>query len=896
MYSHQRSVDRFSFLSDSASRSLGAAIALVLYSSASFSQSTPSTEGDVLSEIVVTGSRIRGVAPTGSDLITLDREVAIQSGALTPSELLRQAPQVSNLGATETPSTVQNGPANVSRGSGVNLRGIGPHATLTLIDGRRLPTAGSRSTFVDPSVVPTIALERLEVVADGASALYGSDAIAGVVNLITRRDFEGVEFNGRYGVGDDYDLNQYGAIFGQPWSTGHLMIAAEHSERSNLHGSDRDFYTSDLRSRGGRDQRSDICSPGTVTAGGVTYPIPAGQNGANLLPSDLVAGPANRCDDVKFTDILPEQSRNSALLSFKQELGGLVTLHLDGLYSKREFESSGGAFGSVGALTVTVPATNAFNRFGAPVSVKYSLLDELGEKEVGGFAEVYSGTIGTEVRLPGSWRGDLSYTYGMSKDVSEDFHRTNNGALNAALADSNPATALNVFGDGANNNPATLAAISNSLFLIGGENEIKSTQLQFDGPLFALPGGEVRLAVGGEYRDEGIDSGVTVGTLAAPLRLGNATERHLAAYYAEAFVPIVGSPNAVPGIQRLDLSLAGRYEDYSDFGTTTNPKYGVTWEPLKGLLVRGSYGTSFRAPSLVEADPLSAGAGWYPGNFLDPTSPTGFTTGMSLAGGNPDNEPEEATTWTFGFELKPEQLPGLSVGLTYFAIDYEQQISGLQGDNTILQREAFFSEYITRNPTPQEVLALLASGYPNNGVNPASASLIKVVVDARSKNLGTTKLRGIDFNVSYPWTTGFGEFFAGVNGSYLTSMEAAPSPTAPLVDVLNQINYPSKFRARGNLSWSQGPVNVASFLNYVGSYDNNLVAPVQTVGSWTTVDLNVTYDVGSVVSSLEGLTLGLNLLNALDKDPPFVNNSPGYDAQVATATGRQVSLIVGMRW
>ena len=880
-------------------QALAAAMWLALYFCALPAHSAESAapgDSETLSEVVVTGSRIRGVAPIGSNLITVDRDVVVQSGALTASDLLRLQPQVANLGAAETPSPVQNGPANVSRGSGVNLRGVGPQATLVLVDGRRLAPAGPRSTFVDPSAIPTIALERIEVVADGASALYGSDAIAGVANLILRRDFNGVEVDGRYGVGSDYNLNQIGAMFGQPWNSGHVMLAAEHSERSNLYGRDRDWYTSDLRSQGGVDQRSNICNPGNITVGGVSYAIPKGQNGSNLLPSSLVAGSRNLCDNTPFSDILPEQRRNSAVLSLKQDLGGPVKLHLDGLYSKREFETSVGPVGGTGALTVTVPASNAFNRFGQPVTVRYSLLNEVGEDVVPGSAEVISGTVGTEVALPAAWRGDLSYTYSKSKDMSEDRHRTNNGALNAALASANPATALNLFGDGANNNPATLAAITDSLFIIGGENELKSTQLQFDGPLFGLPGGEVRLAVGGEYREESVDSGATVGSSLASFRISHASARHIAAYYAEAFVPIVGSPNALLGVQRLDLSLAGRYEDYSDFGTTTNPKYGITWEPLNGLLVRGSYGTSFRAPSLVEADPLSSGSGIYPALFLDPTSPTGTTNGISFAGGNPANQPEEATTWTFGVDITPQQLSGFKVALTYFSLDYKKQISGLQGDPTVLQREAFYSQYITRNPTPQQVLALLASGLPNNGVNPANPSLYQVIVDARSKNLGTTEMRGVDFNVSYPWTTGWGDFFAGINGSYLTSLKTAPSPTAPLVDVLDQINYPAKFRARGNLGWTRGGLSLATFLNYINSYENTLVTPAQTVSSWTTFDFNAVYDVGAAVSSLRGLTVGLNVLNLFDRDPPFLNNSPGYDPQMASATGRQLSVSVGMRW
>lgn len=227
--------------------------------SASEGTSTESEEGN---QILVTGSRIRGIEAVGSNVIALDQDDIQAEPVISTNDLLRRVPQVVSLGANRAGGSSQNGAANATRGAGINLRGISTNATLLLYDGRRFPPQGTQGQFTDPSVIPSLALGRVEVVADGASAIYGSDAVAGVVNLILRRDMDGIEARFRYGFTDgDYSEKQAAVIAGQQWGSGGAMVAFEYTENEPLFGSEvADWYQQDNRSRGGRDLRNTNCA------------------------------------------------------------------------------------------------------------------------------------------------------------------------------------------------------------------------------------------------------------------------------------------------------------------------------------------------------------------------------------------------------------------------------------------------------------------------------------------------------------------------------------------------------------------------------------------------------------------------------------------------------------
>jgi iron complex outermembrane receptor protein len=863
----------------------GAVTAALAMAPATFAQTPPAQEP---SEIVITGSRIRGVEATGSNVIALDRDVIIETGAPSAGDLIRRLPQVVGLGASETASGAQNGAANVTRGVSVNLRGIGSNATLLLFGGRRMPPAGTQGQFTDASVIPTIAIERLEVVADGGSAIYGSDAVTGVVNLVPRRNFEGAETTARYGVADGYSDWSAAQIAGFSWDSGHVTGAVEYTSHSALRGRDRDFYTSDLRSRGGSDFRSQQCSPGTILVGGVPYAIPANSNG-DLSGATLTPNTRNLCDNLKRGDIIPDLERLSGFVSLEQRLGDRVTLFGEGFFSQRSFtlrESQ---------VTSNVNVTSAnpfyFNPTGGtdPVTVQYDFANDGGLPENPGDATSWQATLGARFELGGDWRAEVYGSHGRSDDEvrrRQNLNTTPQG-INAALANPDPAQAFNPFGGGGVSNAATVAAIRNGLFVIQGDTDLTVFGVQADGPLFSLGGHDVRLAVGAEYRDEGLANTLTSGSTAAPVRTAGDISRDVTAVFAEAYVPLVRQD----GGHEVDLSLASRYEEYSDFGSTFNPKVGLSWRPNSSVSLRGSWGTSFRAPGLAENDPRSGGFGLY-GDTLpcDHLPPATTCFGIGLAGGNPDVKAEEATTWSVGIELTPEALPNFRASATYFSIDYENQILALRGSAGLLTNP-IYSRYRTLNPTPEQVEALLNSGLPIN--TPINAALVTYIQDGRRQNLGQTMAEGVDFGLSNAWTVGGGQVTAGLNASYFTKLETAAAPGAPQVDVLNTINFPQRFRARGDLGWRGEAFSALAFINYVNGYDQTGVTPIRKIDSFTTVDLHFGYDASALVS---GLSLSLDVQNALDKDPPFVNIAGGYDPQSASPLGRLVALSLRKSW
>lgn len=853
--------------------------------------------GSVVDEVIVTGSRISGVAPVGSSVNTIGREDIDISAAVTTAQLLQEIPQVYNLGISENSRGQSGGSGNITYGTAINLRGLSPYATLTILDGHRAVPQGTTGQAIDPSIIPTLALERVEVVADGASAIYGSDAVAGVVNLILRRNFDGMQANVRYGMGDEYDERKIGAVFGHTWDSGQFMAAFENGYHSSLSGRDRDFFRGDLSAEGGGDFRTVQCNPGNIVVGGVSYAIPEG----GVTPANqaaLVPGTVNRCDNAKAQDLLPEQNHNSFAFTFDQELTDSISLFADGFYARRDFENATATPGAA----LTVRNTNAWfvsppGTTPATQTVNYSFDDgQLPPNSTEGHSKAWEATLGSRFRLPGEWKMELLYTFGRDDDESISTHGINNAALAAALASSDPATALDPFGLN-RTNPAVLEGIANQLFYAPGRTLFNGYELRFDGRLFQLPGGDVRVAFGYEGQRLENRAGLTTGTLAAPVATRNNVERKVNSVYAEVLIPIVSDANALPAIRDLTLNVAGRYDDYSDVGSTTNPKYGLNWSPIDGLTLRGSYGESFRAPLFSQLYGNSSLL--YVQNYSDPTRGGALTTGLTLSGGNLDLQPETAKTYSFGVDYEPEFLPGARLSLTWFKIEYELQVTSYLSDLTILNRESQFdgTGIITRDPSP-ELVAQLLGQYAVRGVPPNPVTLF---VDGRTNNLGTTVAKGVDLQARYQWSTGLGQFAAAVNGEYMTDYDVAITPTAPLVDQLNTIYNPLRFKGRGSLYWSGQNFSAAGFVNYQSSYDNNLAAQVQKVDSHTTLDARVAYGFENQ-GWLSGVTVALDVVNAFDTEPEFVNiaQSPngggGFDATLNNPVGRIISLSIDKKW
>jgi iron complex outermembrane receptor protein len=853
---------------------------------------TTTAQDEVAGEVIVTGSRLRGAAPVGSSVIALGREDVIASGAVTTDRLIKQIPQVFDLGVSENSRGQSGGNGNITYGNSVNLRGIGPYATLILVDGHR---AVNNSRAFDPSVIPTLGLERVEVVADGASAIYGSDAVAGVVNLIPRRTLNGVEATARYGIAERGDFSEYqlGIAAGKVWDTGQAMLAYEHVYRSALNGNDRSFFRSDQRAFGGNDYSVTRCAPGTITAGGVNYAIPTGgvtQASANRL----VAGTTNRCDDLIGQDLFPEQKYDSVNGTFTQEITPWLTVFADGFYSKREFLR----YPAQSSATLTVPQTNAFfvrpaGFVGTSYSLAYNFMNDLPRNANPGSAENWEITPGVRIKLPGDWQVEGIFTYGRGNDQADQTRGLNNGALNAALASSNPATAFDPYGLG-RTSQATLQAISNFVSFSPTLNKFNGYEARVNGTLFRLPGGGVKVAAGYEGQEITVDLGSARGAPTTPIVFRHFTRR-VDSGYAELLVPLFGAENAIPFFQKLEIDAAIRYDKYSDVGSTTNPKFGVNWSPVSGLTLRGSYGTSFRAPLISQIYGNSNAL--FIQNYQNPSGGAPLV-GVAYSGPNMSLQPEEATTWSVGGDW--DIVPGLRLSATYFNVEYINQVDTYLADLAILTREAQFAGtgIILRGTQARDrVLGLLAQGVGiGGGVFPGGdPNNVTLFVDGRNNNLGRSNTEGIDLTANWRLATASaGTFNFNASGTYLTRFEAAISPAGTPIDRLNTIFFPLKFKARGSVAWDFDPVRVQVTATHVNGYTNNAVTPNQKVASYTPIDLSLAWTVGGPGKGPFGgkLTVGFEVRNLFDADPPYVNLTPsgngsgGYDASASNPVGR----------
>ena len=835
-------------------------------------------------DIIVTGSRIRGIDPVGSNVIAIGQEEIATTPVISVNDLLRRVPQVAALGANRQGGTAQNSAANATRGAGINLRGLGIGATLLLYDGKRFPPQGTQGQYTDPSVLPSITLSRVEVVADGASAIYGSDAIAGVVNFILRKNFDGIEIRARSGVTTEgsYNEQQLAGIVGKRWEGGSAMLSAEYTRNSELTGRELDFYQDDNRFRGGRDLRLTFCNPGTITAGGGTYAIPVGGvTSANV--GSLVRGTTNRCFNNRIDAVIPEQERYNVVGAISQDVAEGIRLFADGFYSYRE-----GTLPRFDNITATVRNTNPFFVTPVPgltqVVVNYSLIPEIGPVYNPYHGDSWNVSAGVEADLFGDWTGTFYYSHGESEDVADRRLALNGGALTAALNDTNPATALNVFGGP--NNPATIARVIDSLFVITGRTRLDVANLQVDGSLFDLPGGAVRVAVGGEYRKEYTFTDLLTGSSTNQTSVADSGSRTVKALFGEMFVPIVGSANAVPGIEQLSVSVAGRYEKYSDFGDTANPKIGFTYKPIDQVTLRGSYGTSFRAPTFVEVSTIAGGAGLY---YDTLPGPTGNIPGIGIAGGNPDLEPETATTWSVGAEARP--LEGLMATLTYFDIDYTNQIQALRGTAGLLTNP-LYSSFVKFNPTPAEVQALINSGLPINNalLNTTPLPPVLFIADGRRQNLGTTLVNGIDFGIYYEREFGEVTVDTGFQGTYYTKYDFEAVPNAGLTDVLGRINFPQKFRSQADIGVKWREFSTRLTWNHLSGYLNNTITPAQDVTNYDTFDLYLGWDLD------DRFRFSVDVRNLFNEDPPFVDIPRGYDPQSTNPVPRLISFTAGLKF
>jgi iron complex outermembrane receptor protein len=507
--------------------------------------------------------------------------------------------------------------------------------------------------------------------------------------------------------------------------------------------------------------------------------------------------------------------------------------------------------------------------------------------------------------LPRDIRMEALFTYGEADDQSNSYRGINNTALTARMADPSPYSAFDPYGLH-RTSAATLNAISDQIFLAPTGAIFKGYELRFDGPLFDLPAGSMRFATGYEGQDMNYTLGLARGGPTAPM-VNRRFSRKVDSGYLELLVPVFGADNAIPLVAKLDLTASVRYDDYGDFGDTTNPKFGMNWSPIDALKFRGSWGTSFRAPLITEIYGNSNNL--FGQQYQNPAGgPT--LLGFAQSGENRGLNPEEATTWSAGLDWDPTANTRLS--LTYFDITYEKQVANFLSNLNVLalESELVGTGIILRGAEAgarvydlnvNQGIQLARGTFP--GGNPANATLY---VDGRNLNLGTSVTSGIDlqFTQRLP-TDGIGDFALNVGASYFTKFESSVTPSGQRVDRLNDIYNPLRFKGRAALTWNLAPITTQLVVNYVNSYNNTQVTPNETVDSYMPIDLTVTLhgdDMEWLGSFGDALSLSLEARNVLDEEPPYVNvgqsgnGGGGFDPTASNPIGRLIGIRISKNW
>lgn len=866
-----------------------------------------------LSELVVTGSFIRG-APPSSPIVTVTRTDIDRSGKGTVADLLAALPQ--NFASAASP-TAAIGMADTSGvngvlAQGVNLRGLGANATLVLVGGRRLAGSGLKGDAADISSVPTAAVGRVEVLLDGASALYGSDAVAGVVNIIPRRDLDGGEARLRYGAargGAEQVLASQ--ALGRTWSGGHMLLALEYQTDGGLDASKRSFTaTSDLRSLGGTDHRTIYSSPANIIAysasAGAYVPIYAVPAGGAKTAADLIAGGQNLQNGRLGFSALPRQTRYSAYLDARQDLNDRLTLSADLRFTRRDFDYFGQGTPAIFQITAANPYFLSPNGAASQL-IAYNFVRELGAAHTSGRSNSLGLTAGLDAKLWGDWRGEAYLAYAQQEAYSAIPRQLSSTALNEALGNTadNPATAFstakdgyfNPYGVGAANSAAILDFIGSGWQTTDTVARVGTANLKVDGSLLQLPGGALKLALGAQFRQEQFRTRSLVSSsTAAPAVYGGRTfMRNIAAAFAEVRAPLVGEANSRPGVQRLELSLAGRLEHYESQGSSATPKVGILWAPADGLAIRATYGQSYRAPGLTELHEVRVVS---PSTLI---ASNGQVLAIVQYGGNLDLKPETATSWTFGFDWSPRFAQGLSVSATTFDTRFKDRIGRpvLENFSKALTDPAF-APYVTRiSPATNSadlarVQALVAES-TSTSIKLYPATSFGAIIDARVLNAAELHIRGLDLNAGYEFSRGADRFSINGNATYLFDFKRRLSPTAAINELVDTVGNPVDLRLRGVASWSRGPFGANLTLNYVDDY---AATATTRVSDWTTVDLQATWTASAKDGPLKGVVLGLTAQNLFDKDPPFYDSALGigYDAANADPLGRFVSVQLTKRW
>ncbi|WP_417359210.1 TonB-dependent receptor [Gallaecimonas pentaromativorans] len=742
---------------------------------------TYAADGDqTVERIEVTGSRIKRTDIEGASPVTVIDQAAIQkTGIQSLGDLLQELP-----GAGSALNTaVNNGGSGATE---IDLRNLGSKRVLVLLNGRRMINGiggGGVGSAVDLNTIPLAAVKRIEVLKDGASAVYGSDAIAGVVNVITKDDFDGAEASaywGRNAKEKDGTIRSYEFTVGSSGERGNMLLAASYTTQAATWAGDRDIskYGYSSTTPNGHFTGFDKIDP-NMPANAQLVP---GTNGSAVSDYEAYADPYNFAP---ANYLQTPQDRKSVYALGNYDITDNVRLNTDFLYTNRQSSqllaamplTIGSQFGIIPG-SVNVAANNPYNIWGVDLNGS-ALTDYDGDgvndniriqrrvTEAGN--RIYRQDVNTyrwSTGLSGgigdtSWTWDINYIYGKSTSTDTTTGLLNFDHIKTALGDVNTCNAtsgcvpLNLFGGEGSITQGMVDYITYTGVDNSGQ-ELRDITANITGDLFELPAGAVQGAFGVERRDEkGFDTPdplTQIGASSGNQRDATAGGFNIKEAYAEFFIPV---------LDNLTLSTAARYSKHNAFGSETTTKFGVEYRPIDDLLLRATKAEGFRAPSIAElyqggsdsfdnvSDPCNDGGAGAPGCAGVPTSYTQSNNQIRATWvSNPDLKPEKSDSFTLGFVYNPSFLEGFNVSVDYYDIEIKDTI-GRIGSQTILNTCAetgtVFCNFITRDATTGDVIGL-ENGYINSG---------------------KTETKGYDFTAAYGFGTSFGDFKVTLDGNYV---------------------------------------------------------------------------------------------------------------------------------
>ena len=847
----------------------------------------------VIERQVVTGTRLR-VPNQTSPVVVITREQIDARGFSTAEDVIRSLPQ--NFSSMNTARSVTQPVGNdgvpvgsVAQGeSAANLRALGTGATLVLVNGRRtVASAAFDGSQVNLSGIPLAAVDRVEVVLDGASAVYGSDAIGGVINFVLREDYIGATtslgFESSSTQGDKYEISQ---LAGFGWSGGNLTASLSYSDTDPIVTADTGFSTLNYTSRGGPDARLNFFSqPGNVFGFGA---LPLDNDGTSWTLADL--GPANQAAAV--TDRVPANQTSkvdslSFMIKLDQEFGDQSSVFADLHYAGSDsFSENNWPF-----VIGLVPADNPYNKAGFPLFVAsdHSAEAKAGLLRLANLSAESTNlnlNVGVVAPLGGTdWTLNAVATYGESetKAITTVYDVFDNAEF---------ARRYNPFGNGTVQDIDAFSEAFGPRTPREKKSQLAGFAAHVDRSVLELPGGAWQLAVGAELRQERLTQDGD--ELAVRDLSDTRPKQQVSAAYFE---------NSLPVWDSVTIVVQGRWEEYKlktavqsllegairavspdlealvaapvDGRTYRqfSPRIGVRWEALKSFVIRASWGKSFKAPKLTQVVgklQQSMFASFFPIN--DPIQ------GSPIAGiyfdnvGNPSLQPESSETLNLGFSWAAPMLNGLKGSLNYSHVTFDNRIQanpGFQiGEDYLLANPEAFPGYAFRDPITNHLISLTA--YPIN--------------------LARREVESIDFSVSYEWGAGIGDFLVRIDGAYILDMTDVIAEGLDPVKLNGTTGGPNDLTATLTLEWRRANYGIQLYGNYSDSYRHteataafsSFYSEPPNVESYTTWDLSGRYEFDSL-----GLKLNAGVRNLFEEAYPFAPSYAGpYDTRRVDLRGR----------